>query len=557
MSNGMSRRNFMGTSVAAIAASTMLPVELDAATLAEKPNFVVFMADDLGARSVGCYDMPSYAVNTPNIDALADAGVKYETAWATPVCTPTRAEIITGRYGFRTGWTYLPGETYYGGILPEKMHIEKHHLSFANVLKCEGYTTAIGGKWMLAGVDQEMDQQLASLGFDEHCMWGITEDYMPTNSGYTGPGGKTSRYWNPALIKNGKYWPATEDDYGPDMLNDFFIDFIDRNKDGEKPFCAYYAAMLPHTPSEDTPDPNNPGGRLTGSIANSMEYMDHLIGKLVKSLDDRGLRDNTIIMICGDNGTEGMGKKSWNREAGPRVPFIANCPARIQSGVVTRELMDFSDILPTLADFAGATKHIEGYKLDGISIKPVLTDPNGKGRDWIYAHMAWEADSLEGRQIRDDRWIYDGNGDLYDCGVLRSEVGYTLVTAERLATDPEAAAILKKFNDIYADMDAEALITLPDPPKCVGSAVKTSKAATLNKNLLSVQIGIGGYVHFRIPKSGRYRLEVVDVKGKLISSTNSFSKSGFTIKIKTAGVYFARLKGANGISHSRSFVITD
>jgi arylsulfatase A len=125
----------------------------------ERPNLILLMADDLSARELSCYGNRDHA--TPNLDALARSGVRVETCWATPLCSPTRAELMTGRYGFRTGW-------YHNGMKPAaespQAHLAQSNLTFAQLLKAAGYATAICGKWQLNGT-------VAEHAFDESCLW--------------------------------------------------------------------------------------------------------------------------------------------------------------------------------------------------------------------------------------------------------------------------------------------------------------------------------------------------------------------------------------------------
>lgn len=203
-----------------------------------RPNIVLIMSDDQSARELGCYGHSEH--RTPVLDALARTGVQFDTAWATPLCRPSRALIMTGRYGVRTGWFH---NQMTGGDLSES------HRTFAHFLRDAGYATAIVGKWHLLGTEE-------AHGFDEHCMHRMYDGFdgpvatrdMLDLPGMQRPGsvsvGVPSRYWHPAIVRNGEPLPTGPDDYGPDLFVDFAIDFMKRHQD--QPFLLYYPMVLPH-----------------------------------------------------------------------------------------------------------------------------------------------------------------------------------------------------------------------------------------------------------------------------------------------------------------------
>ena len=161
-----------------------------AGAVATRPNVIVVMADDLSAKDLGCYGHPTNA--TPHLDRLIGTGVKFRTCWATPICSPTRAQIMTGRYGFRTQWFH--------NDMKVNEPLCAKHLTLGQVFQKAGYATAIAGKWQLPG-------KFAQYGFDEHCMWKNLKD-----GGFDGPveqkghslPGRPARYWHPAIVRNGE-----------------------------------------------------------------------------------------------------------------------------------------------------------------------------------------------------------------------------------------------------------------------------------------------------------------------------------------------------------------
>jgi len=431
------RRGFLGT-MAAGAAWAALPSPARAQGADKRPpNLIVLMGDDCSAREIACYGHKKH--QTPNLDALARTGAMFKTCWCTPLCSPTRAEIMTGRYGFRTRW--------YHNNMKDRQSLPTRNTIFAQFLKKAGYATAISGKWQLPGTQK-------AYGFDESCIWAY-ENYLPKSVKHAGAyeqPGKPSRYWHPCVLKNGTYLPTKPDDYGPDIFTDFVIDFAKRHRD--RPFLAYYPMSLTHGPFYPTPDSLKPGAEKlrhdkAANFAANVAYMDKLVSRIVKALDDLRLRDNTILLFTTDNGTGAAGK-GQAREIGCHVPMIVNGPGHVKPLGPRDELVDFSDVLPTLLDFAG-TSLPEGYVVDGRSFAPLLRGEAYTPRDWIFSYLA------EKRMLRDHRWLLEGNGKFYDCGDSRDGTGYRDVTA---STDPEAVAARKRFEQILADKPAPK----PDDP---------------------------------------------------------------------------------------------
>jgi arylsulfatase A-like enzyme len=255
------------------------------------------------------------------------------------------------------------------------------------------------------------------------------------------------RYWHPAVIRNGDFIETTAKQYGPDIFSDYVVDFIKRKRDS--PFLAYYPMVLthgPHAPSPDTvksEEDKFKTGRQNYKAC--VEYMDKIVGKLVRALEENGLRDNTIIFFTADNGTAGEGKGDAT-ELGARVPMIIN-GAGIQARGATGELTDLSDVLPTLAAFAGA-KLPKGKPIDGRSLAGFLKGESPAPREWAYSYIA------DRRILRTRRYLLEDNsplhwGTLFDCGTSRDGTGYRDVTK---SSDPEVIAVKEQFDRILSDM---------------------------------------------------------------------------------------------------------
>jgi len=409
------------------------------------PNIILIMADDISAKEFSCYGHPRY--KTPHLDALARTGVRFRTCWATPISSPSRAEIMTGRYGFQTGWFHNqmkpPAEEPEGNLA-------RSNEVFAGILNDAGYATAVCGKWQLRGSEKQH-------GFDENCIWVGMESGIPEGQTFDGPvetegmtlPGRTARYWHPAIRQNGRLLPTAKDDYGPDIFVDFLLDFAKRKKGS--PFLVYYPMCLPHkswdfeagrsgylpVPEVDSQGKKT-GRKVPGSKQSNVEYIDHLMGRIVKGLESLNLRENTVVLFTSDNGTSGYGKGSWIQERGQRVPMIVNCPGIVEPQGALDTLVDFSDVLPTLCDLAGVSIP-DDYVIDGKSFADTLHGDNSDEREWIFSYYA------DRRMLRDKRWLKDGSDRFYDCNGHRDEEGYKDVTD---SNDPEVVAAKERFRKI-------------------------------------------------------------------------------------------------------------
>lgn len=340
----------------------------DAAEVRPPRNIILIMADDLGRECIGAHGGQSYA--TPHLDKLAATGARFDYCFAQPLCTPTRVELMTGLYNVRN---YV----HFGLLDPEQT-------TFGHVFRKAGFATCIVGKWQLQG---GFDGP-AHFGFDDYCLWQLTR--------------RPGRYATPGLEIAGREIDYSADKYGPDIVNDYAMQFIERHKD--RPFFLYYPMMLTHDPYDPTPDSADWGGKKKAKkdkddegknphFADMVTYMDKLVGKLVARLDALGLRENTLIIFTGDNGT-GRGTRSQFRDrvviggkasptdSGMRVPLIVNGPG-VAAGRVSRDLVDMTDFLPTICEAAGVPIP-SGMKLDGRSFWPQARGETGHPRPWIY-----------------------------------------------------------------------------------------------------------------------------------------------------------------------------
>lgn len=384
-----------------------------------RPNILLINADDMDAADIGCYGATHIA--TPVIDRLAASGIQFRTAYTPSMCGPSRALLLSGKYATRTGRWHNDGSFNTGNIDPEKEE------TFYNILHKAGYKTAVAGKWSW--------DVPAPNHFDESCIYPRTINRLPKGAKYDGYVKKDdkwkagARFWHPMIIQNGKYLPTTENDYGPDIFSDFLVDFMERNKNSTQPLLMYYPMVLCH--AEDarkddkmgfppTPDPNNPGKMIDNKYNGLKEYIDHIVGKLVKTLEETGLRENTIIIFTTDNGSYGKRGKGKTYEPGSWVPFIVNWPNVIPERGLVNEMVSHADILPTFAQLAGTDFESE---IDGISFLPVLEGKTGK-RDHLISYLGREA------VVRDGRWLLErfnapnNKMQFWDCGDITAGNSY-------------------------------------------------------------------------------------------------------------------------------------
>ncbi len=202
----------------------------------KRPNILFILLDNVGKDWFRCYGSQEHV--TPNIDQLANTGMKFRTFYVTPVCSTTRTMLLTGRYPFRTGWhTHHDPAIYGGGYLDWN-----RELTFARLLRDSGYSTCISGKWQINDFfDPAQTDALVKHGFQEYCIWPEGKPGHPAHK---------KRYWDAYIIRDGKKIEAP-DRFGPDVFTDYAIDYMSRHREG--PFLLYYSAILTHIPVTTTP----------------------------------------------------------------------------------------------------------------------------------------------------------------------------------------------------------------------------------------------------------------------------------------------------------------
>jgi arylsulfatase A len=376
----------------------------------QPPNIILIMADDLGYEVLPAYGNREH--QTPSLDRMAAGGMVFENAHATPLCTPSRVQLMTGKYNFRN---------YIGfGLL------DPNEKTMAHWLKEQGYATCVVGKWQLYGNARQQELaggKIGSLpeeaGFDAYRLWQVRD--------------LGSRYKDPLLETSGSGLEKFDGQYGPDLFTDYLEDFVEQQ--AGNPFFAYFPMALTHDPFEPYPgspdfgtyDPQN---RVNDPryFPGMVSYMDKLVGRIIDKVEELGIAENTLILFVGDNGTdrdvvtrfkgkELRGNKGYTNDLGTHVPMLAYWPGTVPAGSRNANLIDLTDYLPTLLDVSGKDPDELPGPLDGISFFPQLTQPRYTGpvREWVFCHYAPNWGNFIPRTfVYDTDWKYYADGEIYD-----------------------------------------------------------------------------------------------------------------------------------------------
>jgi arylsulfatase A len=513
-------------------------------TAADQPNVVLFVIDDLGQRDLGCYGSNFY--KTPNIDRMAKDGLRFTDFYAAcPVCSPTRASIMTGRYPQRMNVTdWIPGRK----DLPDQRlkrpainnELPLEEVTIAEALKKRGYATAIMGKWHLGGKGFEPQKQ----GFDVNIAGDET--------------GTPRSYFAPFENKNGKMpglEKAEEGEYLTDRLALEAEKFIEANK--AKPFFLYLPHYAVHTPLRAkqaiidkykvTP---KAGSQSNPVYAAMVESMDEAVGRVLKALDTHKLSDNTLVIFTSDNGglatTEGSPTgatfnaplregKGFLYEGGVRVACIMKWPAKIRPGTTTDEVACSIDLFDTVLDATRDPKNdpeVANSKRDGRSLVPIFSGAKMKLRHlfWHYPHYANQG-SRPGGAIRfgDIKFIEyyeDGRRELFD---VKKDISESRnLAAEKPELVKELAAELDNWRkEVGAKMPTPNPDYKPNPPNKDGVITMHARTALVSgvmlrfeplphKNTLGFWTNKDDYAtfDFTVEKPGKFTVEVLQGCGK-------------------------------------------
>jgi arylsulfatase A len=407
------------------------------------PNIVLIMADDMGHESLGCNGSTEY--NTPNLDQLAAHGLRFDHFYSQPLCTPSRVKIMTGKSNFRN--------------YEDFGYLNPNQKTFGNLLKEAGYETCIAGKWQLNGLNHNNPGNQDTtrpyhFGFDEYCLWQLHHKRA-----------EGERFADPLITQNGKDLPRDKDAYGPQVFADFITDFIDR-KAGQ-PFFIYYPMVLVHSPFVPTPDSpewadlSRRYENDTNYFADMVAFTDKIAGQIEAKLKEKGVWENTIFIFTGDNGThpsivtrtvngDVKGGKGNTINSGNHVPMIISWPKKIKKGRVFQGVLDFADILPTLADVAEINPN--SYSTDGKSFLSVLEGNHKPIKHEVFIHYTprWGKNT-----DLHNRWVMDKEYKLYQDGRFYN----TLIDPDEKNTlstlTPNEQKIKEKFGAILQSKEKE------------------------------------------------------------------------------------------------------
>jgi len=411
------RRDFLKLTSLGLAASTIPLPSLCAADEPDRPNVILIMTDDQGYGDFGFTGNP--VIRTPNLDRMAAESARMTNYYVHPVCAPTRACLMTGRYNYRTRAI----DTYIGRAM-----MEPEEVTLAEVLKQHGYATGIFGKWHL-GDNYPMRPQ--EQGFEEVLVLrggGIGQPSDP-------PGGE-GKYTDPVLFHNGRQ--VGTKGYCTDVYFSHAMEWMEKAHRDNRRFFAYLPTNAPHGPFRDVPEdlyeqykkmdlardrfPQETGHKLANDVVKEDQLariyamitnIDQNIGRLLKKLEQLKIGDNTLILFMVDNGPNGRryvagmkGAKSSIYEGGIHSPLLARWPATLKRGRSSDRVVAHIDILPTVLDACGFERPKEP-KLDGRSFLPLLTDEKA---DWpdrylvIQSHRGDVPVMYHNFAIRSQRW---------------------------------------------------------------------------------------------------------------------------------------------------------
>jgi arylsulfatase A len=415
----------------------------------DKTNFVVILCDDLGYSDLGCFGHPK--IKTPHLDKLATDGMRLTDCYAgAPVCSPSRAGLLTGRIPNRVGiYDWIPQKS--------PMHLRASEVTVATLLKQAGYQTCHVGKWHCNGMFNSAEQpQPGDHGYDH---WFATQNNAaPTHKNPTN------------FVRNGKRVGPT-DGYSSQVIVDEAMSWLTQ-RDQSKPFLLM---VWLHSPHETIAAETAEQAEYFGNVS----QVDHEVGRLLKSLDDGGLRENSLVFFSSDNGPETLnrykgsersygspqplrGVKLHLYEGGIRVPGIVRWPQQIKPGQTSHEPVVSYDLLPTFCAIAGVRLPADRV-LDGSSLLPLWNGEPLKRAKPLY----WQYDRAIGGPnrvaLRDGDWKLLGDAELskFELYNLKTD---SAETQDLAASEPAKVVELSaQMRRLHAEIKAEGP-TWPEEP---------------------------------------------------------------------------------------------
>lgn len=487
------------------------------------PNVVILLADDAGW---GDYSFTgNRGLETPNIDRIAKEGAVFDRFYVCPVCSPTRAELLTGRYHLRGG---------VAGVSTGQERLDLDEKTIADAFKAAGYATGCFGKWHNGS---QWPYHPMARGFDE---------YYGHTSGHWG------EYFDPELELNGKM--IREKGYIVDLCTDRAIDFIDRNH--ERPFFCYVPYTTPHTPwavpeedwvrFKDKPIeqratlPQREVIDETRCALAMVENQDRNVGRILAKLEEHGLSENTIVFYFSDNGPNTMrwnggmkGKKGQLDEGGLRVPGFLRWPAKIEAGREVREIAGAIDLLPTLVALAGIER-VGDKPLDGIDFTPLILGSGADANDAAAnATDRMFFSTWAGRtSVRTQRYRLDDQGALFD---MEKDPGQTRDISEE---NPQVA---ERLRAAVVAWDEEMQQELAAKPYASLAASRPRQRGAVDPRLIHI-----GFTQFPItilpardgePRGGVQRSSNAPNSSYFVQWTSTDDSLVWSVDVQTAGRY--------------------
>ena len=490
-----------------------------------RPNIILIMTDDQGIGDLGVAGNP--LLETPNIDAMASRSASLSRFYVSPVCSPTRACLMTGRYNYRTRVV----DTWIGRSM-----MDTEEITMAELLGEAGYATGIFGKWHLGDC---YPMRPSDQGFQEalvHKGGGLAQPSEPFEN--------QRRYTDPILFHNNE--PIQTKGYCTDVYFDGALDFIENSVANNKPFFSYIALNAPHGPYHDVPAElktkyknkdilsisiGDTGEQLLDNVAGVLamiENVDQNVGKLFSQLDEWGLTENTLVIFMVDNGPNSRryvmdlrGMKSEVHEGGIRSPFFAHWPAQLKAGTSSSRISAHIDLLPTFLDVA-QVELPAGLKLDGKSILPLLKGEEAKWEDrqlFLQVHrgdtpVKYHHFAAIGQTYKLVHPTGFGREEMpagvpYELYNLEEDPGETINLADSLSSEKER--LLKAYEAWFDDVSSTRPNNYAKPPIIVGTEKET-------RTVLSAQDwtkrsgngwGKSGSWRLKVDKAADFDIEVI------------------------------------------------
>ena len=480
-----SRRTFLASAAAPAVLRAQRPKD-------PPPNVVLIITDDQGFGDLSCHGNPH--LRTPHIDSIARGGVEFTQFHVSPVCAPTRASLMTGRYNYRTRVV----DTFLGRAM-----MDPEEVTLAEMLASAGYRTGIFGKWHLGDNHpmRPMDQ-----GFQEsvvHLGGGLGQ---PSDL----PGG--SSYFDPLVLHNGR--PRRYNGYCTDVFTNEAIAFIEQNR--SRPFFTYLATNAPHTPlevAEELAAPYRAQGLddTTAKVYGMVQNLDGNVGRLLARLRKLDLEQNTILIFMTDNGPQqprynaGMrGRKGAVYEGGIRVPFFIRWPRRLRAGGRIGRLAAHIDVAPTLLEACGAARP-PAVDFDGVSLMPLLS---GEKKPWpertLYFqwHRGDRPEPFRASAARGERYKLVDGKELYDLENDPAE------KADVAASNPRIVARMRKgYEEWFRDVSSSRGY---DPPRIYLGTSQENPVRLTRQDWRGPKAGWGaesvGHWEVDVRAGGRYHI---------------------------------------------------